>query len=462
MADDAVAYLRISADPDDERLGVTRQNTVARQLAERFGVTLDATRIYMDNDVSATKIRSPISDWHACLKDIRERRPAYLFGLKMERLGRRMGDLEGLEELCKATGTVVWTLDEGEVFRNPAWPFLAAQAKTEGINTSKRVQWAQDARRSAGKDGNGGMPPFGYTGKDKDVVVPSQAAELRRMARWIISGKSASSLAKDLNERGIVKPQGKAWTVHTVLRMLRNPRYAGKLVHKGQIIGDAAWPAIFDPETWELLQHRLKQTAKPRGGGVAKALLAGVARCGRCDGRLTAATARGYKVYRCPGCYAVTRKMSLIDEYVTERVRGMARQEQQDTEGVELDEAVDAAQTENNRLELEIAYLREQYLEGRVDAEDFYPTLDGLRRKLRQSEDEWRRGLADLAALADDEDAETGWGRWDTEQRRAFIASKVAAVVVYPGKYRGNDARVLHDDEIKIIPKKQKSPGTQE
>lgn len=127
MAETAIAYLRISSDPVDERLGVDRQRADVKSLAKRLHVEL--AEIFEDNDVSAYKVRKATSAWGHTLSAILRDRPDYLLVYRQDRIGRRLADIEGLEELCRRTGTKVLAVDGGDVFGNPAWPLLAAMAK---------------------------------------------------------------------------------------------------------------------------------------------------------------------------------------------------------------------------------------------------------------------------------------------------------------------------------------------
>ena len=88
-----VAYVRISSDVEDQRLGVTRQREDVAGLAEEFGAEL--VRIFEDNDVSAFTERGPETAWAQLLEFIRREHPDYVLAYRMGRFGRRMGDNEG-------------------------------------------------------------------------------------------------------------------------------------------------------------------------------------------------------------------------------------------------------------------------------------------------------------------------------------------------------------------------------
>ena len=71
----AVAYVRISSDVEDQRLGVTRQREDVAELARKFDAEL--VRVFEDNDVSAFTERGPETAWAQLLEFIRRERPDY-------------------------------------------------------------------------------------------------------------------------------------------------------------------------------------------------------------------------------------------------------------------------------------------------------------------------------------------------------------------------------------------------
>ena len=143
------AYLRISADRfDDAALlsDLKADRGVVRQAQKMIALVEEETAhviLFVDNDLSASKKRKEAAEWWKALDYVRDEKPPKLLGVKHDRLGRRMADLEDLEDTCRESGnTRVITLADGDLFANPAWPFLAAMAKTEARNTSFRVKLA--------------------------------------------------------------------------------------------------------------------------------------------------------------------------------------------------------------------------------------------------------------------------------------------------------------------------------
>ena len=448
----ALGYLRISEDPDDLRAGVKRQREDLAALADRLGV--DLVHVYEDNDVSASKIRGSTTDWARLVARLDSERIDYVLGWKMDRLGRRLSDIEELDDRAQVGGLRVWTTAEGDVLANPAWPLLAAVAKMEARNTSYRVRRAHESRRARGSDSAGGVRPYGYA-DDRMTQVPVEVAVLREMAALATAGNLVTGIAKTLQERGIPTVRGSKWYGSTVRRTLRNPRYVGRLIHRGEDIGEGGWEPVFTRSEWNALQAALDKTEKKRPGPITTSLLGPVLRCGKCLGRMEKTQhshgktgGEKYAAYRCPTCYR-SRKADLVDRYVIER---LLSETDPDVAPVlaRLDAEIDAAEQAIVDLDLEIHVATEKYRDHSLDARDFYPIID----RLRKDHDAVEKRRADLdARRAEAVSAEHAAGAWDSlthDEKRAAIARRILVVELMKPK-AGRPGRVLDDDQVRIV-----------
>jgi DNA invertase Pin-like site-specific DNA recombinase len=101
-----------------------------------------------------------------------------------------------------------------------------AQFERERIG-ERRAEAAMTLQKTA--RWQGGRIPFGYRPKRDGngwvlVPDPETAPIVAWIAERIVSGQSASSLARDLEERRIKTPRGgKRWSTEVVIGVLRNP-----------------------------------------------------------------------------------------------------------------------------------------------------------------------------------------------------------------------------------------------
>jgi hypothetical protein len=74
--------------------------------------------------------------------------------------------------------------------------------------------------------------------------------------------------------------------------------------------------------------------------------------------------------------------------------------------------------------------LREKHAEGAVSSEDYYATLDALRKRQRIVQRDYQTNQASMTALRAKGRARAEWDTWTVDQQRNAIRAEVAAVVV--------------------------------
>lgn len=427
----AVGYARRSKREEGNTASVDRQQEDIRELAERLGVTLD--RIYVDNGVSGWGKRGGSTGWAQMLRDLKADPPEYVLIWKGDRLSRRLGDVELIDDLHKSAGLKLWSTAEGDVFRGP-WPIIFGIAKWSSEETSYRVRRAQESRRKKGLPVNGGKRPYGYT-QNRMALVPAEVAVLHHVAERIIGGETLTGVSRDLNARGILTATGGGnWNSTTLSRILRNPRYIGQ-VNRGraEAMGPAAWPRVFDDATWEALQARLGEMhATGHGNPTGTSLLGGLARCGRCSSKMTS----DRKVYRCNknagGCGRVQRDKTMLDNYVTGWLLDHFSAEVVTDRASRAATAASLAQRVYNAAAWKMDDLETAYVEGRVEPGRYWPLRDRLQAQLVKA----RTALAEARTAEQvangDGLARDLWEGWSLGEQRRWLRQRLAAVVVLP------------------------------
>ncbi len=458
----AFVYLRISSDHRDERLGVTRQRKAAKREAKSLGVEI--VWIAEDNDVSAGEVRTDRkSDWPLMMKMIAQHEPDYVMGLALDRIGRRVGDLEDLNDLQRKLKTVVWAIEKREdVYKSDDWIMLASFAAYELARMRRRLSYSQNARREDGKDVGGGMRPYGYA-DDRLTVIPHEKEIVCEIFRRIIARESGVKIARDLNKRNVPTVTGALWDSDRVRNIARKARYAGWRTDNHEIQTDkrAAWPAFVDDETWQAACRALEESSTRRGGRPAESLLGGILRCGLCGSVLRAGTAGGGRLtYRCsaanrdvrriPGRH-VQRQRQKVDEYVTERALAAIDGSEVEGELRTLSAEVDAKQTELVTVAAEIEALIHGFRLRKVTAADYFPTLDALRYQQREITTELDAAVAMLSDARDTRNAAARWEEWTVGKRRAWLNATYAAIILHPCNARGQATRFILPGEIEFI-----------
>jgi DNA invertase Pin-like site-specific DNA recombinase len=435
-------YCRISKDEAGDELGVKRQEADCRQLARAKGYRV--VRVFTDDDLSAYDGR---------------RRPAYerlLAGLgdeefdvvmawKLDRLTRSgIRGLTALLEALDAAGAslvcVHDQIDTTSAMGEGVAGLIASMAKAESENLSLRSRRKKDELAAKGLPA-GFCRAFGY--RDNGMSLDeAEARLLRDAARRVLAGESVTAIVKEWNERGLRTPRrGALWSATVLRRVLTNPRAAGLRVHRGEVVGDAAWPAILDRGTHERLVAHFNDPARRLKNPPRRALLTGLVKCGRCGGAMFRDGTKEYPTFRCrsqpgsPAC-AVTVAARHVETLVTEAVLlrldgpGLAKALR-----AHPSECEDIAAIDLSRAESRLTELAETWAAGAISRSEWLAARQALERQVETA----RRELArtnDAEALepyANDAGAlRAAWPHLSRDQRRAVFGAVVDRVVISP------------------------------
>jgi hypothetical protein len=226
--------------------------------------------------------------------------------------------------------------------------------------------------------------------------------------------------------------------------VLTGPHIAGLRAYKGEIVGEAAWPAIISHQDRDRL---LGVLGTRRRGRPSQYPLSGVLRCGRC-GQVMYAAARGggQRQWRCktlPGdngrhCGQLSATAEPIDTLVNEslllRLDGAAvRRALRKKHGVGNDATVTVANLEQRLIDLgkdqdNGLISRKEWLARRGPLQE---RLDATRAQLAHPERD--EALAQL----DGGDIRERWATLSVAQQRAVVALVIDRVVISPPPKRG-------------------------
>ena len=258
----AIGYARISRDDALEGRGVARQTEDIESVAERQG--WDLLEVITENDVSASRYSTKARPGYAKLLELIgssavDRAVVY----DVDRLLRQPRELEDLIDLCESrngafqlhnvNGELDLTTGSGRFVAR----VLVSKAAMESDDLSRRLRRAFDQKAAEGKPH--GARAFGYEPGGMQIRE-TEAALVRDAARDVLDGASLNSIARRWDESGIKPPQrAQSWYPESVKAILTGPRHAALRVHRGEVVGPAAWPAIIDRETHDRLVAHLSR-----------------------------------------------------------------------------------------------------------------------------------------------------------------------------------------------------------
>lgn len=325
-------YLRQSLDKSGEGLGVERQEAECRRLCERRG--WHVSEVVTDNDRSASVGTRP--GYERLKRLIEHREVDVVVVLRVDRLLRKLTDLEAVIELVERTGVNVVTVEGDLQLDTPAGRLngriLASVARAEIETKSARQKLANQQKAARGLP-HGCRRVFGYE-SDGMTIKESEAEIVRILAQKFINGWSYKELSIWLNEQGIRSTQGNKFRAITLRDIIIRKRYAGIREHNGTDY-KAAWPAIYDEVTWARVQHAAAMRREKPGNKerTRKYLLTGFLYCSKCGKSLNGTIKRDgenwRRIYICKvqsdlpngrGCGGVMRATEPLEHFIRELI----------------------------------------------------------------------------------------------------------------------------------------------
>jgi DNA invertase Pin-like site-specific DNA recombinase len=439
---DALIYCRISKDDAGDRLGVERQEKFCRELAARRGLTVvDAL---VDDDISAfrSKIRPGFEKLVEALKG---GEASAVVAYHVDRLYRRLADLDRLVDVVEVTGAAVHTVAAGDIDLSTASGrmiarMLGAAAQHESERIGERVK-AKNSEHVAKGNAPGGRAPYGFqwlTSRTPEggtvslkryVHAPDEAAAVRRMADRVLEGASTLAIAREMTAAGIPTREGKPWHHATVRAVLINPAVAGLRVHRREVAGPGDWEAILDRGTWEEVRAVLADPARKRTRPPRRYLLAGLVENPTGE-RMNGVDAHNRVSYatRWPAEVPLSIDAAKLETFVTEAVL------------VALDAAIiptvaqmPGAGGEVVALEAELAELATLRGNGTISLAEWMAAREPLQVRLETAKRDAgtvKRPGPNAGLLGKPGAARKVWPKLDLMARREIIATVVDRIVV--------------------------------
>lgn len=402
-------YLRVSLDSTGEQLAISRQRADCLRIIEQRGWSVHAE--YVDNSISASDSRKQRPGYDALLRDYEEGRYDALVCWDLDRLTRQPRQLEDWVDAAEQRGLMVVTAN-GE-----------ADLSTDGGRMFARIKIAvarseierKSARRKAAnrQRAQKGVPPKGVrlTGYGLDgQVMADEAANVVEVFARFDQGDTLKGIARWLTGEHVpTRRGGDVWNPSSVLGILTNPRYCGRLVYrpvKGAVEQHAgAWEPIIDEALFDRVQLRLADPRRKtsREGTDRKYLGGGLYRCGECGGSVSTYSGKRYRCRRA----CLIRAVAGIDMVVVETVRLILARpdltgllaDPDDGKAAELTAQIEALQARIDRTEAD-------YDNDLIDGARYAAKSGKLRAEMSQRLAERARlhgdsGLAAMVAAAD-------------------------------------------------------------
>jgi site-specific DNA recombinase len=425
----ACIYCRMSEDREGGGLGIERQREDCEQLAAQLGLTI--VRVYADNDLSAYSGK-PRPGYEQMLQDLRAGHYGTVLAWHTDRLHRRPVELEEYIDVCEPRRIETRTVKAGHLDLTTATGRMIArqlgvQARYEVERLVERQIRAREQKVQRGEY-CGGPRPYGWE-SDGVTPVPAEIAVIREVTDAVLAGASVRSLAADLNARGLYSSTGAHWDGSTLRRMLRRPRNAGILQHRGEEAGPSKWDAALDEPTWRSLRAVLDDPSRiPAASNVRKHLGSGIYLCGVCGEALSSWSQGQAKPpkYRCRKNNCVMRDLTLLDKWV----QGFLLQRLKAPDAADFFTGQQEEAGDVRRAQVDLKAAREDLDElaaafgaGEIDMQEWRVARAAARTRKEKAEAILATAVQvnPVAALLGAEDIEAEWKKFDLSRKRAAI-----------------------------------------
>lgn len=305
----AVIYARYSPGPNQTDKSIEGQIRECTQFAQQNDIAIVGK--YADH--KKTGRNDNRADFQRMLKDSARGLFDAVIVWKIDRFGRNREEIAINKVKLRKNGVRVMYAKE-HIPDGPEGIIL--ESTLEGLaeyysaNLSQNIMRGMREVALKGQSTGGGGRSLGYyVDQNKRFQIDEHGAQIvRQIFEAYSSGKQASEIIKELNDKGLKTANGKPFNHNSITRILANRRYIGEYRWHDILIPDGM-PRIIDDETFERVQKRLEKNKKAparkiQAGSEEEFLLTTKLFCGHCGATMigdsgTGKSGKKYSYYTC-------------------------------------------------------------------------------------------------------------------------------------------------------------------
>ena len=236
------AYVRVSSDSEDQL------NSFSVQMEHYTGLIKDNAEwnfagIYADEGITGMAADKRES-FQRLLKDCRAGKIDRILVKSISRFARNSADTISVTRELKQLGGSIYFEKEGidtaDMGSEMLLSMLGAVAQEESVSISRNLQWGIRKRMQKGEYVTASVP-FGYSYIDRTLVPnEKEAAVVRDIFQYYISGMGMQEIVNELMRNGIQPPRkAKEWCISDIQYILTNEKYIGdSLLQKKLTVGE--------------------------------------------------------------------------------------------------------------------------------------------------------------------------------------------------------------------------------
>ena len=319
----AVIYARYSSVSQDEQTIEMQINKCTKYAKEN---KLNIIREYIDE--AKTGRNGNRSGLQQLLMDSKEHKFKYVIMYMSDRYFRNALEALAFEkELNKNNVELLFTMEKYDDTPQGKFMKLINYANNQFYSDLYSVKISNGLAENASKSlTTGNNVPFGYkTNKNtKEFELdPITAPIAKEIFERYAKGETVAQITKSLNKRGFKTVKGNDFNKNSLHRMLKNKKYIGVYVYKGEVMPKPI-PRIISDELFKEVQEILEKNKKApaRQRAFREYLLTQKLFCGYCGEMMTGYSAKKkYNYYGCKGKKAhKCNKIPINKEYLEDIV----------------------------------------------------------------------------------------------------------------------------------------------
>lgn len=385
---------------------------------------------------------------------------------KLARLARNTRELLDFADLFREYGADLISLQEAIDTTSPAgrlfYTMIAAMAQWEREEISERVAASVPIRAKLGKP-LGGVAPFGYQWKNRELVPDPKEAPVRKlMYELFLEHRRKKTVARLLNERGFRTRKSAKFSDTTVDRLLRDPTAKGVRRanytrstgegKKWEMKPESEWVLIpvepvVSEEIWDRVNAILEEQTRTgkRPTKKVRHLFTGVVFCHCGQKMYVPSNSPKYICYSCRNKIPVEALEGVFAEqlkqffFSPEDVAAYLSQADEVVKGKE--EALEALEKEGRKVARQMEKVLQAYVGDELPMEAFGKEYRPLEERAKQIEEEIPRlqGEVDflkIQYLSRDEilsgarDLYTRWPALEPQEKRQIVENVVEDIII--------------------------------
>ena len=223
------AYCRVSTASDEQKASLDTQK-MHYETYIRSNPEWEYAGLYYDEGVSGTS-QSGRNGLLALISDCEKRKIDLVLTKSISRFARNTTDCIEITRKLLSFGVRILfekeNIDTGSMESELMLSILGSLAESESISVSENEKWSV-RKRFENDTYIISAPPYGYKNENgRMVIVPEQAEVVKRIFADILSGKTPSQIADELNRQGIFTARSGKWRGERITELIANEKYVG-------------------------------------------------------------------------------------------------------------------------------------------------------------------------------------------------------------------------------------------